>query len=99
MISGGRSSSGLGKSKLSEGSSISSAIGWSRAKRLGARLGLLGGGGAGGIARDIVLQPLALGLLLGLGRGDLRLPFGALALEGIVAAGIKRQLAAPRCRM
>src|SRR3546814_4312807 len=62
--------------------------------RLGARLRLFGGRGAGRIARDIVLQLGALDVLIGLCRRQLRHPLGALALERIVPAGIKRQLAA-----
>src|SRR3546814_5954031 len=62
--------------------------------RLGARLRLFGGQGAGRIARDIVLQLGALDVLIGLCRRQLRHPLGALALERIVPAGIKRQLAA-----
>ena len=48
-------------------------------QHLGARLGLLGGRGAGAVARDVVLQPRALGVLRGLGRGQLRGALGALA--------------------
>src|SRR3546814_13335137 len=62
--------------------------------RLGARLRLFGGRGAGRIARDIVLQLGALDVLIGLCRRHLRHPLGALALERIVPAGIKSQLAA-----
>ena len=64
------------------------------AQHLGAALRLLRGGSAGGVAGDVILQLLALGLLLGTRGGDLRLALGTLALERVVAAGIKRQLAA-----
>ena len=63
-------------------------------QRLGARLGLLRGRGSGRIAGDIILQLLALGLLLGARRLLLGQPFGALALERVIAAGIKGHLPA-----
>ena len=79
-----------GSRSCSDGSSTSSAIGCIRASALARDLRLLGGRGAGGIARDIFLQLLALGLLLLPRRGDLRLALGALALERVIAAGIER---------
>jgi hypothetical protein len=50
-------------------------------QRLGARLGLLGGRGAGTVAGDIVLEPGALRLLAGARRLELGEPLGELLLE------------------
>ena len=94
VISGGRSSSGLGKSKLRLGIVDQRGDRLHLGQHLGARLRLLGGRGAGAVAGDIVLQPRALGILRGLRRGELRRALGALPLEGVVAARIERQLAA-----
>src|SRR3546814_7744534 len=62
-------------------------------KRLGARLRLLGGARPRAVAGDIVLQLGALRILRGLCSDKLRLPFGPLALELVITAGIKRGLA------
>ena len=56
-------------------------------EHLGARLGLLGGRGAGAVAGDVILQAGALGILRRLGSGDLRDALGALLLEPVVIAG------------
>ena len=63
-------------------------------QHLGARLGLLGGRGAGAVAGDIILQAGALRILGCPGRGELRGAFGALPLEIVIAAGVERDLAA-----
>ena len=94
VTSGGRSSSGLGKSKLQRRIVEQFGDRLHPRQRLGARLRLLGGRGAGAVAGDIILQLLALGLLLGARRGELRLALGALPLERVIAARVERQLAA-----
>ena len=63
-------------------------------QHLGTALCLLGGRGAGRVARDIVLQLGALRVLIRLGGGELRHPLGPLALERVVTARIERHLAA-----
>src|SRR3546814_20527285 len=62
-------------------------------KRLGARLRLLGGARPRAVAGDIVLQLGALRILRGLCSDKLRLPFGPLAHELVITAGLKRELA------
>jgi len=56
---------------------------------------VLGGRGAGGIPRDIVLQARPLRFLAGAGGGELGGALGPVAREVGIAAGILRQLAAP----
>ena len=63
-------------------------------EHLGAALRLLGGRGAGGVPRDIILQLSPLRILVRPCRGELRHPLRALLLERVVAAGIERDLAA-----
>ena len=63
-------------------------------QRLGARLGLFRSGCARGVARDIILQFLPLGLLLDPRRFKLGQAFGPLPLECVIATGIEGDLAA-----
>ena len=63
-------------------------------QRLLPALCLLGGGGAGAVAGDIILQFGALRGLGGAGGLQLRQPFGTLPFETVVIAGVKLHLAA-----